>query len=164
MTVKCVLCAEEHDSRTCPNTKNLEFTPKCAKCGGPHTASYRGCPNFPKIKNKVTVEKTFASVLKERKKTVNLNTKAPNQNIQLAETPTSTDTGLPPSQEMVNFSLLHDLLANKEELADLFRLLKQMQIILAKVPDVKKTLDEMEKTEDPSNKLFILAEELNENT
>ncbi|GBM08709.1 hypothetical protein AVEN_52782-1 [Araneus ventricosus] len=70
---------------------------------------------------------------------------------------------LPTSQETVNFSLPQDLLANKEELADLFRLLKQMQIILARVPDVKKTLEEMGKTEHPSNKLFILAEELNDN-
>ncbi|GBM74188.1 hypothetical protein AVEN_104811-1 [Araneus ventricosus] len=102
--------------------------------------------------------------LKEQKKPVNSNTKAPNQNIQLTETPKSIETGLHPSQETVNFSLPQDLLANKEEIADLFRLLKQMQILLAKVPDVKKTLEEMEKTEDPSNKLFILAEELRDNT
>ncbi|GBN67842.1 hypothetical protein AVEN_92080-1 [Araneus ventricosus] len=102
-----------------------------------------------------------ARISYERKeKPANSNSKAPNQNIQLAETSKSTDTGLPPSQETVNFSVPQYLLDNKEELADLFRLLKEMQIILAKVPDVKKTLDEMEKAEDPSNKLFILAEEL----
>ncbi|GBM95459.1 hypothetical protein AVEN_55004-1 [Araneus ventricosus] len=76
---------------------------------------------------------------------------------ELAETPKSTDTGLLPSQETVNCSLPQDLLANKDELADLFTLLKQTQIILAKVPDVKKALEEMEKTEDPSNKLFIFS-------
>ncbi|GBN63386.1 hypothetical protein AVEN_223874-1 [Araneus ventricosus] len=81
MTVKCVLCAEEHDSRTCPNKRNPEFTPKCANCGGPHTASYRGCPNFPKIK-KVSTEKTFASVLKERKQPSTTTMKPLNQGIQ----------------------------------------------------------------------------------
>ncbi|GBN80042.1 hypothetical protein AVEN_212781-1 [Araneus ventricosus] len=86
------------------------------------------------------------------------------QNYELSETPKSTDAGLPPSQETVNFSLPQDLLANKDELADLFRVLKQMQIILDKVPDIKKTLEEIGKTEDPSNKLFILEEELNDNT
>ncbi|GBM19632.1 Nucleic-acid-binding protein from transposon X-element [Araneus ventricosus] len=50
MIVKCVICAEQHDSRVCP-PKNIENpTKKCANCGGPHTASYRGCPKFPKKK------------------------------------------------------------------------------------------------------------------
>ncbi|GBN24493.1 hypothetical protein AVEN_241314-1 [Araneus ventricosus] len=116
-----------------------------------------------RIKNKVTEGKTFASVLKEKKKPVDSISKTPNQNVQLAETLKIAETALPPSQETVNSSLPQDLLANKEELADFFRLLKQMQIILAKVTDVKKPLEEMEKTEDPSNKLYILAEELNDN-
>ncbi|GBM06909.1 hypothetical protein AVEN_147847-1 [Araneus ventricosus] len=164
MTVKCVLCAEDHDSRTCPNKKNPEFTPKCANCGGSHTASYRGCPNFPKIRNKVAAEETLASVLKERKQPAIPTSKAQNQDIQLPETSKSTDTGLPPSQEAVNFTLPQDFHINKEELADLFRFLKQMQLILAKVPNVKKTRDEMEKTEDPCNKLFILSEEISDNS
>ncbi|GBN87820.1 hypothetical protein AVEN_61279-1 [Araneus ventricosus] len=63
----------------------------------------------------------------------------------------------------VKFSLPKDLKANKEKLADLLRILKQILIILAKVADFKKTLKEIEKTKDPSNKLFILAEDLNEN-
>ncbi|GBM92277.1 hypothetical protein AVEN_29897-1 [Araneus ventricosus] len=163
MTVKCVLCAEEHESRTCPNKRNPEFTPKCANCGGPHTASYRGCPNFPKIK-KVTTEKTFASVLKERRQPSTTTTKALNQEIQLAEIPETIDTGLPPSQELANISLPTDLQVNKEELADLFRFLKQMQLILAKVSNVNQSLEEMEQTEDPYNKLFILSEEINGNT
>ncbi|GBM19885.1 hypothetical protein AVEN_186155-1 [Araneus ventricosus] len=160
MTIKCVLCAEEHDSRTCPNKRNPEFTPKCANCGGPHTASYRGCPNFPKIK-KVTPEKAFASVLKERRQLSTTATKPQNQEIQTATTSGDTDTGLPPSQELGNIPLPAEFQINKEELADLFRFLKQMQLILAKVPNVKQTLTEMEKTEDPYNKIFILSEEMN---
>ncbi|GBM62847.1 hypothetical protein AVEN_35151-1 [Araneus ventricosus] len=154
---------EEHDSRTCPNKKNPEFTAKCANCGGPHIASYWSCPNCLKIKSKVTEGKICTSVLKERKKPVDSNTKTPNQNVQLADTPKSPDTDLPSSEETVNCSLPQDLITNKEELADFFRLLKQIQIILAKVPDVKKTLEEVEKIEDPSNKLFILAQEHSDN-
>ncbi|GBN60209.1 hypothetical protein AVEN_60436-1 [Araneus ventricosus] len=101
--------------------------------------------------------------LDRKEKPVNTNAKIPNQIAQLDETPKNTETVHPPSQETVNFSHPQDLQANKEELGDLFRLLKQMQVILSKVPDVKKTLEEMEKTEDPSNKLFILVEELNDN-
>ncbi|GBN50392.1 hypothetical protein AVEN_185886-1 [Araneus ventricosus] len=136
--------------------ENPEFMPKCANCGGPHIASYRGCPEFPEIKNKVREGKTFASVLKERKKPVASNIKTSNQNVQLSDTPKNADTDLPSSQETVNFSLPQDFLVNKEELADLLRLLKQMQIILAVVPDVKKTIRNGKKTEDPSDKPFIL--------
>ncbi|GBN48772.1 hypothetical protein AVEN_211468-1 [Araneus ventricosus] len=54
-------------------------------------------------------------------------------------------------------------IANKENISDLLRILKQMQMILAKVPDVKRTLEKMEKTEGPSNKLLMLAEEHKDN-
>ncbi|GBM01545.1 hypothetical protein AVEN_209343-1 [Araneus ventricosus] len=137
-----------------------EFTPKCANCGGPHTASYRGCPNFPKIK-KVSTEKTFASVLKERKQPSTTTMKTLNQEIQSHTTSEATDTGLPPSQELANIPLPAEFQINEEELAHLFRFLKQMQLILAKVPNVKQTLAEMEKTEDPYNKIFILSEKMN---
>ncbi|GBM78081.1 hypothetical protein AVEN_132222-1 [Araneus ventricosus] len=108
--------------------------------------------------------KTFASVLKERKQSAVATTKAPNQEIQLDETPESTATGFPPSQEPVNISLPKDFHANIEELADLFRFLKQMQLILAKVSNVKQILEGMEKIEDPYSKLYILSEEMNDNT
>ncbi|GBO27268.1 hypothetical protein AVEN_231557-1, partial [Araneus ventricosus] len=100
---------------------------------------------------------------KERKQPAILTSEAPNQDIQRAEISKSKDTGLPPSQETVNFSFPQDFHVNKEELADLFRFLKQMQLVLAKVPNVKKTLEEMEKSEDPCIKLFILSEEISDN-
>ncbi|GBN60197.1 hypothetical protein AVEN_190739-1 [Araneus ventricosus] len=142
-----------------PKQEKPRIHAKMCKLGGrgPHAASYRGCSNFPEIKSKVT------EGLDRKEKPVNTNAKIPNQIAQLDETPKNTETVHPPSQETVNFSHPQDLQANKEELGDLFRLLKQMQVILSKVPDVKKTLEEMEKTEDPSNKLFILVEELNDN-
>ncbi|GBM82406.1 hypothetical protein AVEN_52807-1 [Araneus ventricosus] len=81
-----------HDSGTCPDKRNPDFTSKCANCGGPQTASYRDCQNFLSIKNKVTEGKTFASVLKERKKAANSKAKTTNQNIQLPEIPKNEDT------------------------------------------------------------------------
>ncbi|GBO03817.1 hypothetical protein AVEN_90449-1 [Araneus ventricosus] len=99
-------------------------------------------------------------VLKERKKPVNFNTEAPNQNTQLAETPISADTGFPPSQETVNFTPPQVILANKEELADLYRLLKQMQIILAKVPDVKRHSMKWEKQRTQSTNFSSLPKNL----
>ncbi|GBN79380.1 hypothetical protein AVEN_266163-1 [Araneus ventricosus] len=64
MKVRCVICAEAHDSRVCPMKKKENFTPKCANCNGPHTASFRGCPKFPKLK-KIALGKSYASTLKE---------------------------------------------------------------------------------------------------
>ncbi|GBL98548.1 hypothetical protein AVEN_111656-1 [Araneus ventricosus] len=169
MTAKCVLCAEEHDSRTCPNKRNPEFTPKCANCGGPHTASYRGCPNFPKIK-KVSTEKTFASVLKERKQPSTATMKPLNQGIQPPTTSEATDTGLPPSQELANIPLPTEFQINKEadkgsfqiNKADLFRFFKnKCNSSLQKFPTSSRRLQKWKKTEDPYNKLFILSEEMN---
>ena len=45
---KCVKCGEGHHSNTC--TKPRDTPAKCANCGGPHPASYRGCDMFPKPK------------------------------------------------------------------------------------------------------------------
>jgi hypothetical protein len=41
-----VKCGESHESRACQKTRDAAA--KCANCGGPHTASYRGCPRFPR--------------------------------------------------------------------------------------------------------------------
>lgn len=43
---KCVKCAGEHLSADCPKRPDARL--KCANCGGEHTASYKGCPKFPK--------------------------------------------------------------------------------------------------------------------
>ncbi|GBM17711.1 hypothetical protein AVEN_56032-1 [Araneus ventricosus] len=140
LTIKCVLCSKEYDSRTCPNKKNSEFTPKCANCGDLHTASYRGCPNFPKIKNKIIERKTFAYVLKEKKKPVEVNSEIPPPSVHHVDTPKRPNMELSSNQEAVrNFSIPQDLISNQEELVD--RFLKQMKIILSKILDVKKTLE-----------------------
>lgn len=43
---RCVKCAGNHATASCK--KRPEQPAKCANCGGPHTANYRGCPSFPK--------------------------------------------------------------------------------------------------------------------
>ena len=45
----CVKCGQEHDNRAC--TKGPEVAPTCGLCNGNHTANYRGCPEYLKIKN-----------------------------------------------------------------------------------------------------------------
>ena len=37
------MCGETHSHKNCPNKKR---TPKCATCGGPRVANYRGCPAY----------------------------------------------------------------------------------------------------------------------
>jgi Associated with zinc fingers len=49
---RCVKCGQFHDSATCEKPK--EAPAKCANCGGDHTASYRGCPQFPRLPKKPT--------------------------------------------------------------------------------------------------------------
>lgn len=46
---KCVKCALDHLTKDCPK-KDSTTPATCANCSGPHTASYRGCPAFPKPK------------------------------------------------------------------------------------------------------------------
>ncbi|GBN54081.1 hypothetical protein AVEN_140638-1 [Araneus ventricosus] len=61
---KCVICAGAHESKNCPNktatSEEQKLPVKCANCGGQHTASYKGCPKYPKMDNKVKVGGTYA--------------------------------------------------------------------------------------------------------
>ncbi|GBM76289.1 hypothetical protein AVEN_81839-1 [Araneus ventricosus] len=70
MDVRCVICAEAHDSRACSMKKKENFIRKSANCNEPHTTSFRDCPKFPKLK-KTVPGKSYASTLKEsNKKTI----------------------------------------------------------------------------------------------
>jgi hypothetical protein len=40
------MCAKCCESQVCKKTRDAAA--KCVNCGGPHTASYRGCPRFPR--------------------------------------------------------------------------------------------------------------------
>ncbi|KAF8789917.1 Nucleic-acid-binding protein transposon like protein [Argiope bruennichi] len=66
MKPKCVICAGQHESLNCPNkvakSEEEKLPVKCANCGGPHTASYKGCPKYPKIDRKVTPGASYASI------------------------------------------------------------------------------------------------------
>ncbi|GBM29800.1 Nucleic-acid-binding protein from transposon X-element [Araneus ventricosus] len=60
---KCVVCAGAHPSKDCPNKGKTDIPTKCANCNGPHTASYKGCPRYPKniTKSKIQPGKSFAA-------------------------------------------------------------------------------------------------------
>ncbi|GBM54976.1 hypothetical protein AVEN_82525-1 [Araneus ventricosus] len=53
---KCVVCTDVHESKNCPNktaiSEEQKLPVKCANCGGQHTASYKGCPKYPKMGSK----------------------------------------------------------------------------------------------------------------
>ena len=44
---RCVKCSLDHMTVDCPTKGRIE-NPKCALCQGPHAASFRGCPKYPK--------------------------------------------------------------------------------------------------------------------
>ncbi|CAG9559708.1 unnamed protein product [Danaus chrysippus] len=44
--IKCVKCAGDHMSKKCERDPT-KLPPKCANCGGKHTANYRKCPCCP---------------------------------------------------------------------------------------------------------------------
>jgi hypothetical protein len=46
---RCVKCGEDHTSDSC--SKSRDSPARCALCKGNHTANYKGCPNYKKIKH-----------------------------------------------------------------------------------------------------------------
>ena len=64
--VRCPRCSEEHTFQECDKKSE---TPKCANCGGPHSAAYKGCPKYAERKEilKVKTEKkiSFADAVKQ---------------------------------------------------------------------------------------------------
>lgn len=46
----CVICGDVHNSKECPNSKTDSVVKKCSNCGQNHTANYRGCPVFLRLK------------------------------------------------------------------------------------------------------------------
>ena len=50
----CMICANEHKTRTCPHkgeTGELFDNRECANCGGNHTANYGGCKVYREAKH-----------------------------------------------------------------------------------------------------------------
>ncbi|GFX74840.1 hypothetical protein TNCV_636671 [Trichonephila clavipes] len=49
---RCLKCSKEHRTGECPMKERLD-TPHCINCNADgHTANWRSCPAFPKIKTK----------------------------------------------------------------------------------------------------------------
>ncbi|GBL85293.1 hypothetical protein AVEN_222757-1 [Araneus ventricosus] len=119
---------------------------KCANCGGPHTASFRGCPNFPKLKKTIPGQ-SYAAALQGNNKTS-----------ATTERPTITN-GKQKTPINLNTEIIQEI-PNPNELTDLFQLLKQVKKIMDRIPNIKEVLKKMENTESVTTKLFILAEAL----
>lgn len=45
--MKCVKCAGDHNYKKCTRNDETTDPPKCANCGGDHTANYKKCPRSP---------------------------------------------------------------------------------------------------------------------
>ncbi|KAJ8911161.1 hypothetical protein NQ315_013015, partial [Exocentrus adspersus] len=56
---KCVKCGADHETGRCE--KSREEPARCANCSGPHPASYRGCPKYPKPAKKTAEAKKPAT-------------------------------------------------------------------------------------------------------
>ncbi|GIY82209.1 reverse transcriptase domain-containing protein [Caerostris darwini] len=63
---RCVKCAGPHLTSECSHTTKTE-NPVCTICKGPHPASYRGCPKFPKPATTTNQPKTFTSTFSNPK-------------------------------------------------------------------------------------------------
>ena len=63
---KCVICGENHSHKGCPKKEAKQ--PKCAKCSGPHLASYKGCPEYKKQafrQHMVNNQKSYAAIVSQ---------------------------------------------------------------------------------------------------
>ncbi|GBO05246.1 hypothetical protein AVEN_54526-2-1, partial [Araneus ventricosus] len=104
-------------------------TKKCANCGGPHTASYRGCPNYPKIHNNA-VKKVYSYAAATR----SINTQRIPQPAKQHTAPTNnTPNNPPPALNMMN-----------EEFSDVFRLLNHLKFITQAIPNLKNLLNKLD--------------------
>ncbi|KAF8793443.1 hypothetical protein HNY73_004922 [Argiope bruennichi] len=146
MQERCVIWAENHDSRNCPQKKAETVKKKCANCGGPHTASYQGCLKFPKLNinrnGEIQQGKSFASLFKKSNIPP---TSAPSKAPAMSTPPNATE---PPIQ----------LSKNNQDFEDTFKLLNHLKTITVAIPNLKEILQKLYKEKNPLNKLFNLAE------
>ncbi|KAJ3643999.1 hypothetical protein Zmor_026676 [Zophobas morio] len=56
---RCVKCGADHQTSDCE--KQRRQPAKCANCSGPHPASYKGCPKFPKPQQQKASKKPSTS-------------------------------------------------------------------------------------------------------
>jgi len=66
--VRCPACSQGHEWKECPN----KSAPKCARCGGAHSAAYMGCPKYKEAKQaqifKVKERVSYSDALKAVRK------------------------------------------------------------------------------------------------
>ena len=101
--VHCAACGEGHEWKECPN----KSSPKCARCGGAHSAAYMGCIAYKeakqaqtyKFKEKVSYSEALKAVKKQKSQKVHELTKE-TETVKAPETPkTSTDPSKSKGQE-----------------------------------------------------------------
>ncbi|GBM40285.1 hypothetical protein AVEN_34225-1 [Araneus ventricosus] len=158
MNPKCVICAGTHEYRDCPNKNKENFVTKCANCGGNHTASYRGCPRFPKIKpktNSIQPGKSFARAVTPKQNPTILS-----QNTQSITEPPKTwsslITGNANSQTLA-------ATPNVSDFSDLMSLIGEVRKIFNGIKDVKALTAKMQSTDNIVDKLMFLSEALRGN-
>ena len=91
--VRCSACGQGHTWQECPN----KSAPKCARCGGPHSAAYLGCPQYKEAKQvqdyKIKQKVSYSEAAKAVK-----NINAERAEIRVSDTPT-TSTNPPKTKD-----------------------------------------------------------------
>jgi Arginine methyltransferase-interacting protein, contains RING Zn-finger len=72
---KCVKCAGDHSSRTCP--KEFEEPARCANCNGQHSANYLGCPEVKKYQERRGLTRAPQRPQQQRRPNVSSNVEFP---------------------------------------------------------------------------------------
>lgn len=129
---KCVKCAGSHDTREC--MKDSKTKAKCANCGGPHPASYKGCDFFKMMqqnKEQGKENNQKKSIKKQEKKqeekeTPRIASYASYANVTRRSSETLPENASKQTKNMVvnNAALIESLQNNKTNEVDLFELLK----------------------------------------
>ncbi|KAF8788789.1 Nucleic-acid-binding protein transposon like protein [Argiope bruennichi] len=163
---KCVICAEAHPSKECPKKGKKETEVKCANCGGPHTANYRGCPRYPKAANNRAIQpgKSFAEAVRRQ-----ANPQSSKSNPTREE---ATDTierrvntlPSPPTagveREDSTALITGATCSARGGLKDVLALAAEVNNIFSIISDIPGTLKAMQSKDNAWEKLMILAEAL----
>lgn len=150
----CVKCGNSHLTADCQKSKDTP--PKCANCGGAHTASYRGCPKYPKIKfdksahkyKIVTPKLSFRDALLNKNATQSTSYDQPNVSgnpIQNAtanskKTQINSSNESRPRTNVHNKTKLKDIITAVSELLSLISAAKSdeeaTKLVLRRLPDI----------------------------
>ncbi|GBM98582.1 hypothetical protein AVEN_215421-1 [Araneus ventricosus] len=154
----CVICAGKHPSKECPNKGKKDVEIKCANCNGPHTASYRGCPKYPKnvTKSRVQPGKSFAAAVR---KTVDKSAPPPqalnDENLNFP--PLSSK---PDSKEKARLGNNEVMVPNQENMQLGIELITEISKIFQQFKNIPETIKQLRQTDDAYTKLMILADAL----